>query len=439
MTIPRPSYYAKELDVRLSRSYGPGRYDRQYEERGIDYPIGYVRWTEHRNLAAFVRLLADGRVVVADLITERIPVERARDGYEKLLRGELHPLGVILTYGSRSPTPTRKSAEPVGRRQSARPVVGIIGAGSFSQRVLIPGLRDAGFELGIVASGSGLSASAAAARFGFARAGTPQDVLESESLDLVCVASRHGTHATYSLQALDRDIPVFVEKPPALNGADLAKLREASRDRFLQVGFNRRFAPLAVAMRSHVMRTGQPVELIYRIAAGRLDPEHWLNDPDDGGGRLLGEGCHFVDFACWFIGGIPTQVATVSPGPPPVLGAQRFSVVLGFAEGSVATIAYGSEAAPSVPKECVEAHSQERSASLYDYRRLELKRGRRTKVARARERDKGHLAQLTALRHALAGGRVAGPDPLDTMQVTLRALDAAGDRVTPVQTPAEES
>jgi predicted dehydrogenase/threonine dehydrogenase-like Zn-dependent dehydrogenase len=426
MDLPRSSYYGKELELRLSRSYGPGRYDRAYEERGLDYPIGYVRWTERRNLAAFVELLAEGRVVVDDLITARIAIEQAPEAYETLLNGSVSSLGLVLTYGPFEPPAAPERATRKPRPVGAAPAAGVIGAGSFSQRVLVPALRDAGFSLALVASANGLSAKSAAERFRFSGAVTPDELLGADGLDAVCVASRHGSHASYSIRALERGLAVFVEKPPALSVPELDALRDAARGQVLQVGFNRRFAPLAVTMRDHIAHRQQPVELLYRVAAGRLADGHWLNDPDEGGGRLVGEGCHFVDFACWFIGALPSRVSASVPGGSEQLSlGQRFSITLTFSDGSLATILYGSESAHGVGKEWVEAHSAGSSAVLDDYRRLALHGGRRSRTLRDRAQDKGHHAQFVAFRQALDGETVEGPDPLETMRVTLEALQQA--------------
>jgi len=433
MTLPRSSYYGKELDLRLSRSYGPGRYDRSYEERGLDYPIGYVRWTERRNLAAFMSFLREGRLTVDDLITSRIPIDQAANAYDQLINASSSPLGIVLTYSGsfQSASAAPASASPT-RRIGAAPSAGVIGAGSFAQRVLIPALRDAGFMLSMVASASGLTAAGAAERFGFARAVTPDEIL-AEDLDVVCVASRHSTHGEYAIRALKQGRDVFVEKPPALSLQQLDQLREAARDRVLQVGFNRRFAPLAITMREHILNPHQPIELLYRVAAGRLAPDHWLNDPVDGGGRLLGEGCHFVDFACWFMDGLPTGVSASVPRSAQQLGlTQRFTITLTFASESIATIVYGSESAAGVSKELVEAHSAGRSAFLDDYRRLDLKGGGRNRVVRDRRQDKGHRGEFLAFRKALNGQPAAGPDPLETMAITLRALESAGGGVESV-------
>ena len=424
MTFPRPQYYGKELEVRLSRSYGPGRYDRDYEERGIDYPIGYVRWTERRNMAAFVELLARGQVEVEDLISKRIPVDEAAAAYDQLVESDASPLGVVLTY---SPVTDESEPRPQPPRRAVRvdgPIAGVIGAGSFSQRFLIPGLRDAGFKLALVASANGLSATGAASRFQIGRAVTPDELLESDDLDVVAIASRHGSHARYAIAALQRGKAVFVEKPPALTTDELAQLREAARGGTLQVGFNRRFAPLALALREHIDPGDQPVELLYRVAAGRLPSGHWLNDPDDGGGRLLGEGCHFVDFACWLMGSLPDRLHASVPAPSArVTCSQRFAITLTFANESIATILYGSESAPGVGKELIEVHSGGRSAALKDYRGLELRGRGRVKTIRDRNGDKGHGAQFRAFRQALNGDLPPGPSPLDTMEITFRAFE----------------
>ena len=431
MNVPRAPFYGKELDLRLSRSYGPGRYDRAYEERGLDYPLGYVRWTERRNLSAFTQLLADGRVQVQDLITSRIPIEVAEEAYEKLLGDEISPLGILLTYGrserqnGHSPRDAARTSVAASRTRAV-PAVGVIGAGGFSQGVIIPGLSGAGFRLAMVASARGVSAVGAADRFGFERAVDPDELLLAEDLDAVCVASRHGTHAEYATRALDLGLAVFVEKPPALTFDELTRLQEAARGRVLQVGFNRRFAPLAQAARAHIGSGDQPMEVLYRVAAGPLADDHWLNDQDDGGGRLLGEGCHFVDFACWLMGGLPTHVsASIPDSPAPLPLSQRFAITLTFPGESIATVLYGSAAAPRLEKELIEIHSAGKSAVIHDFRRLELFGTGRPQVVRARGQDKGHRAQFVAFRRRLDGGSPAEPDPLATMAVTLEALTAA--------------
>jgi predicted dehydrogenase/threonine dehydrogenase-like Zn-dependent dehydrogenase len=428
MDVPRGKYYDKELELRMSRSYGPGRYDQEYEERGLDYPIGYVRWTERRNMAAFLELVAGGKVDVEPLISERVAIEDAVEAYERLVASSPSPLGIVLRYPA-EPEPAPVAPAPARRVEQSAATVGVIGAGSFASRILIPGLAAAGFELRAVASAKGLSARSAADRFAFERAASVDELLSDEAVDCVVVATRHGSHAALASAALSAGKAVFVEKPPALTNEELEGLRRvrAESGRVLAVGFNRRHAPFALALRDHVRRPDVPFQLLYRVAAGRLPPDHWLNDPDEGGGRLLGEGCHFVDFACWFADAPPVRVsATLGPDQGRRLAsAQSFTVTLGFADGSLAAIVYAADGAQAVGKEYVEAHAGGRSGVLDDFRLLKLL-GPGARTLRERRRDKGHRAQLLALRRALEEGAQPLPDPLDSMAATLAALRSAG-------------
>jgi polar amino acid transport system substrate-binding protein len=426
LELPRPPYYGKELELRLSRSYGPGRYDRDYEERGLDYPIGYVRWTERRNMRAFLDLVAGGKVNVSDLVTARVPIDEAPGAYDRLVSADTSPLGILLVYPEApapASAPSRPQRAPVataGRR------VGVIGAGSFAQRILIPGLGRAGFSLEAVASATGLSARAAADRFDFERADTPDAVLADPGVDLVAIATRHSSHADLARAALEAGKAVFVEKPPCLDPSELDSLRaaQAAAGRPLLVGFNRRHSGLAEALRGHVRETPGPVELLYRINAGGLPDDHWLNDLDEGGGRLVGEGCHFVDFACWLVDALPERVVCLAGSEPgrPLAASQGFSVALQFGDGSRATIAYEASGSAGLPKERVEAHAGGRSAVLDDFRSLALldERGRRR---RCRDRSgKGHDRQFAYLARLLAGEETpTEPSGLDTMEVTFAA------------------
>lgn len=428
MAVPRAAYYEKELELRLSRSYGPGRYDRNYEERGLDYPIGYVRWTERRNMAAFLELISRRSVRVEDLISKRVPIDQAPTAYAELLSRDRPPLGIILKYGS-SP-PRAEIPRDAASERGSRTAVGVIGTGSFARRVVIPGLRDAGFTLEAVASASGLSAHAAQEAFGFSRLVEPEEAIADDSLGLAVIVTRHASHATLAASALLSGKAVFVEKPPCLTRDELAELRSA-RDvgaQPLVVGFNRRHAPLSASLKTHIANTGAPVELSYRVGAGRLPHDHWLNDPDEGGGRLLGEGCHFVDFLCWLLDALPTRVSCIiGPiGDAPLKTGQRFIITLEFADGSLASIDYGTEGSPAIGKESVHLHTAQRSAVLDDFTALDLYDGRRKRRTRNRSQDKGHQQQFKRLRALVDGDETEdGPDPLDTMSVTLAALDSA--------------
>ncbi|MHB8650239.1 MAG: bi-domain-containing oxidoreductase [Gaiellaceae bacterium] len=428
MELPRAAYYAKELELRLSRSYGPGRYDVEYEERGLDYPVGYVRWTERRNMAAFLALVAAGKVDVAGLVTERVPIEDAAAAYERLVSSAESPLGIVLEYG---PAPLPVPSAPARSRTVAgrSATVGVVGPGSFARRLLIPALRDAGFRLAAVASGSGLSARSAADAHGFERAATVEEVLADPTLGAIVVATRHASHARIAAAALRAGKGAFVEKPPCLTWAELADLRTARTETGspLAVGFNRRHAPLAVRLREHVRAANGPIELVYRVNAGRLEPGHWLNDLEEGGGRLLGEGCHFVDFACWLAAAAPRRVTCLmAPAPGhPLAAAESFTVALEFGDGSIATILYSSGGSARLGKERAEAHAGGRSAILDDFRTLRLLGPEGSDEVKDGAGDKGHRAQLEAFRRELDGGPAAEPDPLDSMAATLAALESA--------------
>ncbi len=428
--VPRAPYYDRELELRLSRSYGPGRYDREYEERGLDYPIGYVRWTEQRNMGAFVGLLASGRIEVDGLILERVHVDDAAEAYESLVASEESPLGIVLNYDTTNPRPRPVAAVGSSSREAPWNVANVVGTGSFAQRVLIPGLKKAGFELRAAASARGLSAKAAKDQFGFDRAVTPEEAIEDPEAGFLAIATRHSSHAALAAGGLRAGKAVFVEKPPALNTDQLAELREAraATGRALFVGFNRRFAPLAQPLRDHVRAPGTPIEMLLRVSAGSLPADHWLIDPADGGGRLLGEGCHFIDFACWVVGAPVARVScSMSRAPDTALAAsQGFSACLEFADGSTATIIYTARGASALAKEYAEVHAAGRSALLDDFRSLKLIEGRRTSHRRSRTQDKGHLAQLVHLRGVLSGGAATvEPDVLASMDATLAALAAA--------------
>jgi predicted dehydrogenase/threonine dehydrogenase-like Zn-dependent dehydrogenase len=432
MEVPRSLYYDKEIELRLSRSYGPGRYDREYEEHGHDYPVGYVRWTERRNMAAFLEFVEAGKVNVADLVSDSISVEDAPDGYERLLTAARSPLGILIRY----PTPdtaddgaSKLQAVPQAAPPANPLSVGLIGAGSFAQRVLIPGLRSAGFQLLGVASKSGLSARGTAERLGVDRPTTAEELITDPAIGLVAIATRHDSHAELAAAALRAGKNVFVEKPPALTLEELVELREAraASGRILAVGFNRRHAPLAAALREELARSAMPLHLLYRVNAGPLPAGHWLNDLEEGGGRLLGEGCHFVDFACWLAGSLPQRVlcSIAEDSGTPIAAGSDFTIVLDFPGGSSATIAYTSGGAFGLGKEYVEAHKGDLSLVLHEFRALDIHCASHKRRIHGKKRDKGHAIQFEQLRQLLEGGCDPGPDPLDTMAWTLLALESA--------------
>jgi predicted dehydrogenase/threonine dehydrogenase-like Zn-dependent dehydrogenase len=411
LELDRRRLYAKELEVRLARSYGPGRYDREYEERGLDYPIGYVRWTERRNMAAFLDLLGKKKVRVDDLITHRFAIEEAARGFEVLTRPEERALAVVIEYAGSSAgedvAPSPPSHEP--RTFVAGHGVGFIGAGSFARRELIPLAKRHGLMLERVATASGLSAASAAQQFGFRRgACSVAELLGDNAISGVLIATRHDRHADLTLAALRAGKAVFVEKPLCLTEGELDELRvelaRADAPPFV-VGFNRRFAPHTAALREHLAGATGPTNIALRVSAGPLSRDHWLNDPAEGGGRLLGEGCHFVDLILDLVGTDPIGVTTVGWSRPdePLQSTQDFAVSIRFTDGSLGVLVYGTAGSPKAGKELVEAHRGQRSGRIEDFRILRLWGAGRTRTHRARRRDKGHSAELLAFARAVRG------------------------------------
>jgi predicted dehydrogenase/threonine dehydrogenase-like Zn-dependent dehydrogenase len=448
VTLPREQLYAKELELRMSRSYGPGRYDPVYEDHGTDYPIGYVRWTEGRNLAEFLRLVAAGSVDVEALTSHRFSIDQATEAYD-LVAGRggdgRRPVGVVLTYepepSALSPRVDVLPAPPHRSAGTAR--VGLVGAGSFATRVLLPALAtDPRVELVGVASATGVSARHVAGQRGFRYATTDGEALvDDPEIDAVVVTTRHDSHAALARRGIEAGKAVFCEKPLATRWDDLDALAEAYAERPvpLLVGFNRRFAPLAAALRDALPR-GLPRAVAYRVNAGPVTPEHWVHDPVAGAGRLVGEACHFLDLACFLAEQPPVAVTATPLGAG--AGDDSVLVTVEFGCGSLATVHYLANGDPSGPKERLEATAGGTSAVLDDFKTLEIRRGGKRRVTRARGRDKGHRAEMRFLVDAACGtgdadlGRVAAA-AFWSSALTLQAAAAlrAGTRLD-VELPA---
>lgn len=424
----RTLMYEKELELRLSRSYGPGRYDRDYEERGRDLPAGYVRWTEQRNLQAFLELVGQGKFDPTDLTTHRLPVEAAEEAYDALTGdGGRRPFGIVLEYEERAPA---SSAVPIAAAAAVRRGVGIalVGAGSFARRTLIPALRAEGAQLVAVTTEGGLTAADVANRFGFERpVSSVEDVLADDSIDAVVVATRHSTHARLVAQALRAGKAVFVEKPLALDPSELDDVVSAlAGGGLLMVGFNRRFAPLTVSLRN-ALDTSPSFSLLARVNAGPLAGDHWLNDPEEGGGRLLGEGCHFVDLLS-HLAGAPAAVvhAEAIRGPErPIECSEDVHATIRFTNGVVGTLVYSGSGDARLPKERIEAFGGGLAAVLDDFRLLEIYRDGKRNTDKRRQ-DKGHRAEIAAF---LAGLRSEGEFPsaqtyIDSTRATLALVDS---------------
>ncbi len=415
MDIPRRSFYEKELDFRVSRSYGPGRYDAAYEQKGIDYPIGYVRWTETRNMEAFLKLLADRKLDVYSLITHRFPIVRANSAYDLITGIVEEPfLGVLIQYpdhaGDTRHVNLASSDGPVAGQKSVR--VGLLGAGSFAIGTLLPALkRVAGVEMVVASAANGSHAHHAAQKFGFRSCTTDErEVFSHPAVNTVIVSTRHHLHAEQVTAALNSGKHVFCEKPLCLNVAELRAIVAAHDDstsprRLLMVGFNRRFAPLAARMKKFVQEAGEPLALHYRVNAGFLPADHWLNDPLQGGGRIVGEVCHFVDFLSFLTGSSPVEVETRSLPNPGQYSNDNVVCSVRFADGSQGTISYLANGDKSYSKERIEVFGGGKVAVLEDFRRLELVSGGKKRVLRSLFRqDKGHRGEWETFVAAIQAG-----------------------------------
>jgi len=446
MSIPRKVYFEKELDFRISRSSGPGRYDPEYEEKGHDYPYAYVRWTEQRNMQAFVQMLSEGKVKVGPLITHRFPILNAPKAYE-LITGKTGDsfLGVVLTYPEtpdlkrkvvlRSVNGTASYGEENKLSAPLKQVrLGMIGAGSFARATLLPAIRVAhDVKLIGIVSGSGLSASSAAERYGFDYCTTDeQELLNDPAINTVAILTRHNLHAQQVITALKARKHVFVEKPLCLNEEELEEIistyqgvREsiitedgrsssAIQPPLLAVGFNRRFAPFLVELKQHLQRVQEPLMLHYRVNAGFIAPDHWTQDPAQGG-RLLGEACHFIDLLIYLTGSTPQTIIARALPDSGLYSRDNLLITLEFANGSLGTVTYVANGNKSSGKESLEVFGGGLSARLDDFRKLVIHDGNRSvkRVARLR-RDKGHRAEWRAITAYLTGN---GPIPISFEEI----------------------
>ena len=429
LQIPRKIYYEKELTFLNSRSYGPGRYDPVYEEGGVDYPIGYVRWTEGRNLEAVIDLMSSSRLDVHPLISHRFTIEQAPEAYELITGQSQEPfLGVLLTYPQAQPE-TRHPAElstlpspPLHPQATTRPervALGVLGAGNFATAVMLPALKGIPeLELVGIASASGASAQHAAGRYGFRYAtGDESQILADPQINTIAILTRHHMHARQALAGLSSGKHVFCEKPLALDEAELDEIQQtlesSSRSgaaSMLMVGFNRRFSPLARHLADFLAGRTEPLVAHYRVNAGYLPLNHWTQDLSQGGGRVIGEACHFIDLLAFLCGQPPITVT--AHGLPDGGRYREDNVVLTFTfpDGSLGTVSYMANGNKAFPKERVEVFCAGRVAILDDYRALEtISNGRRNTYRARLRQDKGHRHEWQAFVQAILSG---GPPPI---------------------------
>ncbi|MBV9794175.1 MAG: bi-domain-containing oxidoreductase [Actinobacteria bacterium] len=437
LDLPWNAYYDKELDVRFSRSYGPGRYDDRYELQGIDYPAGYVRWTERRNIESFLDLLAHKEIEVETLVTGTFPIEQATTAYEGLADGTVPAVGVLLEYPAPvAEAPPRTLRPAVTAAWKASPgaehdplTVGFIGAGNYASSMLLPHLaRLDTVRLAHVATNRSLSAANAQRRFGFSAVSTSADaVLEDAALDAVFIVTRHHTHADLVCRALESGKAVFVEKPLALTRAELDRIIETAErtgNYRVMVGFNRRFAPLLTELKT-AFQAGGPggssdrSATRYLVNAGQLAADSWYTNEDLEGSRFTGEGGHFIDTVSWWAGSLPTEVYAVR-GPD----RDDVQATIQLANGASAVISYLTGGNVKYPKETLDAAGGGRNARFDNFTRAGLWAGRKQTRLRARGGpDKGQQRQLAAFTEAVRTGTPM-PIPIESLVATTSATIA---------------
>ncbi len=434
LDLPWNAYYEKELDVRFSRSYGPGRYDPTYEEGGVDYPIGYVRWTERRNMECIIDLLAAGKLDFDVITSDVVDFDDAVSVYERINAGELQGLGVVFKYPLEGadveeiPAPKPAPAQALRLHPSGmdRVRVGVIGCGNYATTMLLPHLKSrSDVDLVEVATATSLSAANAQSKFNFDRMSTDyQGLLADREIDAVLIATRHDSHSYMVCEALRAGKAVFVEKPLAVTAEQLAAVRdtihETGNDR-LMVGFNRRFAKVLTGLKDAWGDCAGPQMVHYTVNAGPLEAGSWYNQTDTQGTRFAGEGGHFIDTVSWWLGADPVSAhAIATPDDPDNLIA-----LLTYPDGSVAKIAYATNGDPKYPKEMMEVFGDGRVARLQNFKRTEVWRGGKCKTNRAANIDKGQKYQLEAFVDAIkSGGEM--PNPLASLMATTAATFAVG-------------
>ncbi|MCB0162676.1 MAG: bi-domain-containing oxidoreductase [Anaerolineae bacterium] len=433
--LKRSPFYQKEIDFLISCSYGPGRYDPAYEERGLDYPYAYVRWTENRNMAEYLRLVATGHVNLKALIEQTYRVDNVDQAYQALNVPGARPLGVMLVYDSGSETQAKKQKTKItwsAHRAAGKINIALVGAGGFARATHLPNLQQLAkmYDLRAVMSATGSNATAAARQFGAEYATTSYaDVLNDPNIEAILICTRHHLHAEQAAAAALAGKAVFLEKPMALNAQALGYLvgvLEQTRVPFM-VGFNRRFSPAAQQARKILTQRVGPVMMMYRVNAGYLAPDHWTQTKE-GGGRLIGEACHMFDLFQFLLSParvVELMTSSLEPDAGHLLAGDNTVVTLKYDDGSVSTLMYTAMGANKLGKEYLEIHTGGQSLVIDDYRALRVF-GAPAKGWEAKLQDKGHLGELQAFADYVQGN---GPAPIsltDMIETTRISFTAAG-------------
>lgn len=453
LTIPREEYYGRELDVRMSRSYGPGRYDPAYEEGGCDYPLAYARWTEGRNMAEFLRLVAAKRIDVRRMITKRFPIEDGPGAYEIVSRGNLEDapiLGVLLEYPSGEELPGAEArikslleykillGKAVARSDRQMVTAGLIGAGSFAKGTILPVLRKIDFvQLRAICTATGKTARDLGETYRCAYvSGKYDDILADKDIEWIIVATRHDLHAALAVKAMQAGKSVMVEKPLALNVKELTDvvetvlfLREKSTGAdaverghgpILAVGFNRRFSPIGQEVKAVFRDCTTPIMMHYRVSAGYASPDSWVHDPNQGGGRIIGEVCHFIDFMQFILDAQPRRVQTLPvKNTDCIIPGDNVQILIEFSNGSTGSILYSAMGPSVMPKEYVEIIGGGKAAIIDDFRSLVVFSEHGTRTVKHKFQDKGHEAEFRKVAEVILKG---GPWPINLMELVYTTL-----------------
>lgn len=423
LELNRADFYEKELSFQVSCSYGPGRYDPAYEEQGTDYPLGFVRWTEQRNFEAVLDMMASGQLDVKPLISHRFAFENASEAYS-LLTEDKSALGIILEYSSE---PASRNARAVALAENAvvdpaKPVIGFIGAGNYASRMLIPAFKSAGAQLHSISTSGGVNGVIHGKKAGFAEATTDtQGMLANPDINTVAIVTRHNSHAGFVVSAIEAGKHVFVEKPLAITRADLAQVAEAYQKQgrdvpMLMVGFNRRFSPQIQKMKGLLAPIAEPKSFIMTMNAGEIPADHWTQDNEVGGGRIIGEACHFIDLMRYLADSevVSVQARRMGNAPGIEIAEDKAAITLGFADGSFGTIHYLSNGATSFPKERIEVFAAGKVLQLDNFRKLRGYGWSGFKKMNLWRQDKGQSVCVAAFLSAIESG---GPAPIPASEL----------------------
>ncbi len=427
LNLRRSDFYEKELTFQVSCSYGPGRYDDTYEQKGQDYPYGFVRWTEQRNFLAVLEMMKKGQLNVEPLITHRFDLADAPKAYEQISK-DPHTLGVILNYPETVDLSQKITLPETKSSKTKKVCIGVIGAGNFTKVVLMPALAKTNARIAYVASQGGVSAQHLIKKFGIEHAVTDYSaILNDDQVNTVVITLRHHMHAKVLTEALKADKHVFVEKPLALNEQEIdgiIKTVKEHPDQQVMVGFNRRFSPHIKKMKSLLQGRSEPLAMHMTVNAGIIPPDHWAHDPVQGGGRIIGEGCHFIDLLLYLADSTITHVSAVMMGKGAVTQEDKMAIQLLFEDGSIGTINYYANGPKSYPKEMLEVFSEGRVLRMDNFKKLSGWGFKKFKKMKTNRQDKGHSAELNAFIHRIEEGG-AWLIPLDQLVNVTRASFAA--------------